>query len=162
MTGWKQLIIRMMKPKISLYKLSNVINYAAGERMAEITKEVFDVFFKENYCEIDYRDVKKDFEAIADRSLEELFTDETDITKLNRRNFVIYLQSDVYCEFEDTLEEVMDAINPEVLDAVMDVSTTTSNGDEITGIYWETKDKLRKDFLGLVYDAKIAPKIAEL
>ena len=61
--------------------------------MAEITKEVFDVFFKENYCEIDYRDVKKDFEAIADRSLEELFTDETDITKLNRRNFVIYLQS---------------------------------------------------------------------
>lgn len=122
--------------------------------MAEITKEVFDVFFKENYCEIDYRDVKKDFEAIADRSLEELFTDETDITKLNRRNFVIYLQSDVYCEFEDTLEEVMDA--------VMDVSTTTSNGDEITGIYWETKDKLRKDFLGLVYDAKIAPKIAEL
>ena len=130
--------------------------------MAEITKEVFDVFFKENYCEIDYRDVKKDFEAIADRSLEELFTDETDITKLNRRNFVIYLQSDVYCEFEDTLEEVMDAINPEVLDAVMDVSTTTSNGDEITVIYCETKDKLRKDFLGLVYDAKIAPKIAEL
>ena len=130
--------------------------------MAEITKEVFDVFFKENYCEIDYRDVKKDFEAIADRSLEELFTDETDITKLNRRNFVIYLQSDVYYEFEDTLEEVMDAINPEVLDAVMDVSTTTSNGDEITGIYWETKDKLRKEFLGLVYDAKIAPKIAEL
>lgn len=130
--------------------------------MAEITKEVFDVFFKENYCEIDYRDVKKDFEAIADRSLEELFTDETDITKLNRKNFVIYLQSDVYCEFEDTLDEVMDAINPEVLDAVMDVSTTTSNGDEITGIYWETKDKLRKDFLGLVYDAKIAPKIAEL
>ncbi len=130
--------------------------------MAEITKEVFEVFFKENYCEIDYRDVKKEFEAIADRSLEELFTDETDITKLNRKNFVIYLNSDVYCEFEDTLDEVMDAINPEVLDAVMDVSTTTSNGDEITEIYWETKTKLRKDFLGLVYDAKIAPKIAKL
>ena len=78
--------------------------------MAEITKEVFDVFFKENYCEIDYRDVKKDFEAIADRSLEELFTDETDITKLNRRNFVIYLQSDVYCEFEDTLENCLISI----------------------------------------------------
>ena len=30
--------------------------------MAEITKEVFDVFFKENYCEIDYRDVKNEFE----------------------------------------------------------------------------------------------------
>ena len=130
--------------------------------MAEITKEVFDVFFKENYCEIDYRDVKNEFEEIADRTLEELFTDETDITKVNRRNFVIYLQSDVYCEFEDVLEEVMDAINPEVMDAVMDVSATTSNGDEITEIYWETKDKLRKDFLALVFDAKIAPKIAEL
>lgn len=130
--------------------------------MAEITKEVFDVFFKENYCEIDYRDVKNEFEEIADRTLEELFTDETDITKVNRRNFVIYLQSDVYCEFEDVLEEVMDAINPEVMDAVMDVSATTSNGDEITEIYWDTKDKLRKDFLALVYDAKIAPKIAEL
>ena len=130
--------------------------------MAEITKEVFDVFFKENYCEIDYRDVKNEFEEIADRTLEELFTDETDITKVNRRNFVIYLQSDVYCEFEDVLEEVMDTINPEVMDAVMDVSATTSNGDEITEIYWDTKDKLRKDFLALVYDAKIAPKIAEL
>ncbi len=130
--------------------------------MAEITKEVFDVFFKENYCEIDYRDVKNEFEEIADRTLEELFTDETDITKVNRKNFVIYLQSDVYCEFEDVLEEVMDAINPEVMDAVMDVSATTSNGDEITEIYWDTKDKLRKDFLGLVFDAKIAPKIAEL
>lgn len=130
--------------------------------MAEITKEVFDVFFKENYCEIDYRDVKNEFEEIADRTLEELFTDETDITKVNRRNFVIYLQSDVYCEFEDVLEEVMDAINPEVMDAVMEVSATTSNGDEITEIYWDTKDKLRKDFLALVYDAKIAPKIAEL
>lgn len=130
--------------------------------MAEITKEVFDVFFKENYCEIDYRDVKNEFEEIADRTLEELFTDETDITKVNRKNFVIYLQSDVYCEFEDVLEEVMDAINPEVMDAVMDVSATTSNGDEITEIYWETKDKLRKDFLALVFDAKIAPKIVEL
>ena len=130
--------------------------------MAEITKEVFDVFFKENYCEIDYRDVKNEFEEIADRTLEELFTDETDITKVNRRNFVIYLQSDVYCEFEDVLEEVMDAINPEVMDAVMDVSATTSNGDEISEIYLDTKDKLRKDFLGLVFDAKIAPKIAEL
>ena len=130
--------------------------------MAEITKEVFDVFFKENYCEIDYRDVKNEFEEIADRTLEELFTDETDITRVNRKNFVIYLQSDVYCEFEDVLEEVMDAINPEVMDAVMDVSATTSNGDEITEIYWDTKDKLRKDFLALVYDAKIAPKIAEL
>ena len=130
--------------------------------MAEITKEVFEVFFKENYCEIDYRDVKNEFEEIADRTLEELFTDETDITRVNRRNFVIYLQSDVYCEFEDVLEEVMDTINPEVMDAVMDVSATTSNGDEITEIYWDTKDKLRKDFLGLVFDAKIAPKIAEL
>ena len=130
--------------------------------MAEITKEVFDVFFKENYCEIDYRDVKNEFEEIADRTIEELFTDETDITKVNRRNFVIYLQSDVYCEFEDVLEEVMDTINPEVMDAVMDVSATTSNGDEITEIYWDTKDKLRKDFLALVFDAKIAPKIAEL
>lgn len=130
--------------------------------MAEITKEVFDVFFKENYCEIDYRDVKNEFEEIADRTLEELFTDETDITRVNRKNFVIYLQSDVYCEFEDVLEEVMDAINPEVMDAVMDVSATTSNGDEITEIYWDTKDKLRKDFLALVFDAKIAPKIAEL
>lgn len=130
--------------------------------MAEITKEVFEVFFKENYCEIDYRDVKSDFEEIADKSLEDLFIDETDITKINRKNFVIYLFSDVYYEFEAALEEVMDAINPEVADAVMDVSTTTSNGDEITEIYWETKDKLMKDFLGLTYDAVIAPKIAAL
>ena len=49
----------------------------------------------------------------------------------------------------------MDDLNPEIVDAVMDVTTTTVNGDEITEQYWKKQEELLKEFLYQLYDEVI-------
>lgn len=126
-----------------------------------VDRDVFNTFFKENYCEIEYSNVRNDFFEIAERGLDELFTDGTDYFKITRKNFILYFRSETYSEFEAIVEEAFDSINPEIMDAVMDVSTTMENEDEITEVYWETCDKLLKDFLGQLFEEKIADMIAK-
>lgn len=125
--------------------------------MAEniVDKEVFDTFFKENYCEVDYKSIKNDFEEVTEGGLDWLFTDGTDYKKLTEKNFIIYLRSAAYGEFEAIVEEAFDAINPEIMDAVMDISMTTENEDEITAVYWDTCDALLKKFLKELFRTKI-------
>lgn len=120
-----------------------------------IDKEVFDTFFHENYCKVDYENVKKDFEEVIRCDVEELFIDTTDFSKITKKNFIVYLRSYVYGEFEAIMEEVFDSLNPEIADAVMDVSTTMEEQDEITAIYWNTMEELLKKFLGQLFDEKI-------
>jgi hypothetical protein len=123
--------------------------------------EVFHTFFKENYCSIEYKVVRREFLEIAERGLETLFAENTDFSRINRKNFVVYLRSETYCDFEAIVIETFDAINPEIADAVMDVSLNLEREDEITEVYWETCDGLLKDFLAQLYDEKIAGMIAE-
>lgn len=124
-----------------------------------VDKEVFDTFFKENYCEVSYSDVRNDFLEIAERGLDALFIDSADFAKISRKNFIVYLRGETYGEFEVIVETAFDTINPEICDAVMDVSTTMENQDEITEVYWETCEKLLKDFLGQLYEEKISDMI---
>lgn len=121
-----------------------------------IDKEVFDTFFKENCCELEYDNVRQEFEAAVEGGLEAFFTDETDITKITEKNFIVYMKGDIYCEFEAIVEENFEALNPEVVDAVMEVTATMENGDELTEIYWETLDTLLKNFLVELYRTVIA------
>jgi hypothetical protein len=123
--------------------------------------EVFHNFFKENYCSIEYKVVRREFLEIAERGLETLFAENTDFSRINRKNFVVYLRSETYCDFEAIVIETFDAINSEIADAVMDVSLNLEREDEITEVYWETCDGLLKDFLAQLYDEKIAGMIAE-
>jgi hypothetical protein len=123
--------------------------------------EVFHNFFKENYCSIEYKVVRREFLEIAERGLEALFAENTDFSRINRKNFVVYLRSETYCDFEAIVIETFDAINSEIADAVMDVSLNLEREDEITEVYWETCDGLLKDFLAQLYDEKIAGMIAE-
>ena len=67
----------------------------------------------------------------------------------------MYLRSYIYGEFEAITEEVFDSLNPEIVDAVMDISSTMENQDEITSIYWNTMEELLKNFLGQLFDEKI-------
>ena len=129
--------------------------------MAEniVDKEVFDTFFRENYCEVDYNSVRSDFEEAVDGGLEWLFVDDTDFSKVTEKNFILYLRSAAYGEFEASVEEAFDTINPEIMDAVMDVSMTSENEDEITSIYWNTCDDLLKKFLKELYRTKISKLI---
>jgi hypothetical protein len=123
--------------------------------------DTFHTFFRENYCSIEYNVVRREFLEIAERGLDELFADNTDFSKITRKNFIVYLRSEAYCDFEAVVIETFDAINSEIADMVMDVSLNMEREDEITGEYWETCDKLLKEFLGQLYEEKIAAMIAE-
>ena len=107
----------------------------------KIDKEVFDKFFKESYCTVEYETVKEEFERIASIG-NDLFTGSYEARNLNRENFILYLTSDSYCDFEAAVQEAMDDLNPEILDAVMDVTEAQEDGDEITEVYWDTQREL--------------------
>ena len=121
----------------------------------KIDKEVFDKFFKESYCTVEYETVKEEFERIASAG-NDLFTGSYEARNLNRENFILYLTSDSYCDFEAVVQEAMDDLNPEILDAVMDVTEAQEDGDEITEVYWDTQRELLHDFLLRLYDEVIS------
>lgn len=116
-----------------------------------IDKEVFEKFFHENYCEVEYAQVREEFEQIARRE-EGIFTDGYSVRGLKRENFILYLTSESYCDFEAVVQETMDDLNPEILDAMLDVTSTQPDGDEVTEIYWETQRELLNGFLLRLYD----------
>ena len=121
----------------------------------KIDKEVFDKFFTESYCPVEYETVKEDFESIASIG-NDIFTENFSARNLKRENFILYLTSESYCDFEAIIQEAMDDLNPEILDAVMDVTEAQPDGDEITEKYWETQRELLKEFLLHLYDEVIS------
>ena len=50
----------------------------------------------------------------------------------------------------------MDDLNPEILDAVMDITEMQGDGDEVTEKYWETQRELLHEFLLRLYDEVIS------
>ena len=123
--------------------------------MEKIDKEVFDKFFTENYCVVDYTTVKETFEEIAEAG-NDIFTESYEARNLNRENFVLYLKSEVYCDFEAAVQEAMDDLNPEILDAVMDIMEFQDDGEEVTEKYWEMLRELLKEHLLQLYDEVIS------
>lgn len=121
----------------------------------KIDKEVFDKFFTESYCPVDYETVKEEFEKIAEEG-NDMFTGSYEAKNLNRENFILYLTSDCYCDFESVVQEAMDELNPEILDAVMDLTEAQPDGGEVTEKYWETQRELVHEFLLRLYDDVIS------
>ena len=121
----------------------------------KIDKEEFDKFFTDSYCPVDYETVREEFERIAEAG-NDIFTGSYEARNLNRDNFILYLTGEAYCDFEAVVQEAMDTLNPEILDAGMDVVEQTPDGDEITEKYWDTGRELLKEFLEKLYDTVIA------
>lgn len=121
----------------------------------KIDKEVFDKFFTESYCPVEYKTVKEEFERIAGAG-NDIFTGSYEARNLNRDNFILYLTSDSYCDFEAAVQEAMDDLNPEILDAVMDVTESTPDGDVVTEKYWDILRELLHEFLLRLYDEVIS------
>lgn len=120
-----------------------------------IDREVFEKFFTESYCPVEYEAVKAEFEEIAAAG-NDIFTASYEAKNLNRDNFILYLTSVAYCDFEAVVQEAMDDLNPEILDAVMDVAEAQPDGDEITEKYWDTQRELLRAFLVRLYDEVIS------
>ncbi len=116
-----------------------------------IEKEVFEKFFTESYCPVDYETVREEFIRIAQAG-NDIFTGSYEVRNLNRDNFILYLTSESYCDFEAAVQEAMDDLNPEILDAVLEVTEMQPDGDEITEKYWETQRELLRTFLLRLYD----------
>ena len=123
--------------------------------------EVFEIFFRENYCEIAYQEIKADFEDVLLAGIEDIFIPEVDWNKLDERNFIAYMDNYPFTAFEAIVEDAFDELNPEIVDAVMDISVSCDNPDEITAIYWSTREQLLKNFLGKLYEEKLLPEIKE-
>lgn len=120
----------------------------------KIDKEVFDKFFTESYCPVDYETVREEFERIAQAG-NDIFTGSYEARNLNRDNFILYLTSGSYCDFEAAVQEAMDDLNPEILDAVMDVTEAQADGDAVTEKYWDVQRELLHTFLLQLYDTVI-------
>lgn len=121
----------------------------------KIEKEVFDKFFEESYCAVEYDNVKAEFEEIAAAG-NDIFSGSYEARNLNRENFILYLTSESYCDFEAVVQEAMDDLNPEILDAVMDVTEMQDDGDQVTEKYWDTQRELLHTFLMRLYDEVIS------
>lgn len=120
----------------------------------KIDKEVFDKFFAESYCSVDYETVREEFERIAQAG-NDIFTGSYEARNLNRDNFILYLTGGSYCDFEAAVQEAMDDLNPEILDAVMDVTEAQADGDAVTEKYWDMQRELLHTFLLRLYDTVI-------
>lgn len=121
----------------------------------KIDKEVFDTFFRENYVPVDYATVREEFyEITADK--EEVFSEELEDKPLTEKNFILYMRSDIYCQLEGCVEDAFEMLNPEIIDAVMDISMSMEREDEITAVYWKTLEDLLKQFLKQLYAEKFA------
>lgn len=121
----------------------------------KIDKEVFDTFFRENYVPVDYATVREEFyEITADK--EEVFSKELEDKPLTEKNFILYMRSDIYCQLEGCVEDAFEMLNPEITDAVMDISMSMECEDEITAVYWKTLEDLLKQFLKQLYAEKFA------
>lgn len=121
----------------------------------KIDKEVFDTFFRENYVPVDYATVREEFyEITADK--EEVFSEELEDKPLTEKNFILYMRSNIYCQLEGCVEDAFEMLNPEITDAVMDISMSMEREDEITEVYWKTLEDLLKQFLKQLYAEKFA------
>lgn len=119
----------------------------------KIDKEVFDTFFRENYVPVDYATVREEFyEITADK--EEVFSEELEDKPLTEKNFILYMRSDIYCQLEGCVEDAFEMLNPEITDAVMDISMSMEREDEITAVYWKILEDLLKQFLRQLYAEK--------
>ena len=121
----------------------------------KIDKEVFDTFFRENYVPVDYATVREEFyEITADK--EEVISEELEDKPLTEKNYILYMRSDIYCQLEGCVEDAFEMLNPEITDAVMDISMSMEREDEITAVYWKTLEDLLKQFLKQLYAEKFA------
>ena len=121
----------------------------------KIDKELFDTFFRVIYVPVDYATVREEFyEITADK--EEVFSEELEDKPLTEKNFILYMRSDIYCQLEGCVEDAFEMLNPEITDAVMDISMSMEREDEITAVYWKTLEDLLKQFLKQLYAEKFA------
>ena len=115
-------------------------------------KESFEEFFKEMYVPIDYKSIREEMREAAKAGWD-LFTEEyQQVRHMKKENYILYLTSDAYCTFEEIIENAVDMLNPEVSDAIMEISAGVGYDSSITEIYFDTIETSLKEMLDCLYD----------
>lgn len=124
-------------------------------------KEAFDNYWKNEYIELTYEDVREKFEAVLKEAEGHIFlSDYEENGCISQADFKENLSQDAEFMFQDILTEIFYEKNPELYETafeIYEVSQMSGEGDKaIAQTFHETYQKLYQDFLNQLYEEKIA------
>ena len=116
-------------------------------------REAFEEFFHNAYVPVEYKMVKKEFEEVAGRYGRNIFTEEyLEKGRIDKKDYILYMNTDAYCELEGIVEETVDDLNQDIVDVIMEVGNEIAYDNNTVAIYYDMEEKLLKEFLDHLYD----------
>ena len=116
-------------------------------------KEYFEKFFDENYIQVEYAVVKHEFNEVAEEDGRDMFTDEYLAKgRIRKEDYILYMKNDVYCMFEEIVENAVDSLNQDIADAVSEIGNELDFDNSVTEVYFDNMEKLLKRFLDCMFD----------
>lgn len=121
------------------------------------SREAFDKYWKENYKELTYADVKQAFEDFVASAEKHIFkSDYEEKGQISRENFMDYLNQTAEFTFQDTLTEAFYDKNPELYETAFALyEAAKMSGEEtrnVAQIFHEEYHRLYQAFLLEMYD----------
>ena len=116
-------------------------------------KASFEEFFEKNYVPVEYNMVKNEFEALAEEYGRDIFTEEYRIKgRIEKKDYILYMNSDAYCGFEEIVENTVDSLNQDIADVVLEISNEVSFDNSVTEVYFDNMEQLVKRFLDCLFE----------
>lgn len=132
------------------------------EKMSDIleqfpTQEAFNEYWKENYIELTYEDVKAAYEEFVLSAEKHIFiNDYEESGAISREDFMENLAEAAQFTFQDTLTEVFYDKNPDLYEtafALYEEGQLSGQGDKnIAIVFHEEYNRLYREFLMQMYD----------
>ena len=116
-------------------------------------KASFEKFFDENYIPVEYAMVKNEFHEVAEEYGRDMFTDEYLAKgRIRIEDYILFMRNDVYCTFEEIVENAVDSLNQDIADAVSEIGNELDFDNSVTEVYFDNMEKLLKRFLDCMFD----------
>ena len=118
-------------------------------------KEAFDLYWKENYTQVTYEDVKEEYEAFVKEAEMHIFiSDYEEGGCISQTDFMDNLSEDAMFTFQDTLTEAFYDKNPEVYEnafALFEEAKMAGKNDDIAVAFHEEFNRLYREFVMQVF-----------
>lgn len=127
--------------------------------MSQNTKDKasFEKFFDENYIPVEYAMVKNDFHELAEEYGRDMFTEDYLAKgRIRKEDYILYMKNEVYCAFEEIVENAVDSLNQEIADAVLEIGNELEFDNSVTEVYFDNMENLLKRFLDCMFDEEFA------
>lgn len=125
----------------------------------------FDKYWEETYIPVTYEDVRECFEDIVAAAAGHIYLSDYESGGcISRADFMENLSQEAQFSFQDGLTEVFYDKNPELYEtafAVYETAQMEENGKEdVAGIFHETYNRLYAEFLGRLFDERLAQSVS--